>query len=179
MRKAIAVAVLTLAATFAWAQSTNTVTFTNTAKSGYGKAGQLWVLPNPVPSGGTIFYGPEPNTPNVFCIWFEGTIPAVEPACNVPATKTRIVEPTSIYRGCPIGALDRLEIVDAPVVDRDDSLDYKLNAQQYIGDYHYSNGGGGRGGGSSGCYGYIMPAGTALPDGSVTSGGFTSVTYPQ
>jgi hypothetical protein len=180
MRKAIAVAVLALAATFVWAQSTNTVTFTNTAKAGYGRSGQFTVPVDPYPNGGSIYYSPVPNSPTVFNIWFWGMTPAVEvTSSNVTATKTRLVEPTSVYRGCPIGALDKLEFTNQGVYDSDGTLDYTLNAEQYIGDYHWSNGGGGRGGGSSGCYAYIMPAGTPLPDGSVTSGGFTSVTYPQ
>src|ERR1700682_2200432 len=164
MRKAIAVAVLALAATFAWAQSTNTVTFTNTAQSNCGKAGQCWVYSNPVPSGGQIYYNLAFGS---YSLLFEGTTPAVEAASNLPYTLTRIVQPTSVYRGCPIGALDKLEIVDAQVYDADGKLDYTLSAEQYIGNYFYTNGGGGRGGGSSGCYSHIMPAGTPVPDGRV------------
>jgi hypothetical protein len=177
VRKAIVVAVLALAAAAAWAQSSNTVTFTNTAQNSCGKAGQCWVTPNPVPSEGTIYYSPSGF--NTYILLFENTTPAVEPANNVLVTKTRIVQPTRIYNGCPIGAMDKLEIVNAPVYNPvDGSFEYTLNAQQYIGSYYWSNGGGGRGGGSSGCYSHIMPAGTALPDGTVTSGGFTSVTHP-
>ena len=178
MRKAILVAVLALAAAAAWAQSSNTVTFTNTAQNSCGKAGQCWVTPNPVPSAGTIFY--SPSGPGTYIILFENTTPDPPPANAVHGVTTRLVQPTRIYNGCPIGALDKLEFTNQPVYNPvDGSFEYTLNAQQYIGSYYWSNGGGGRGGGSSGCYSHIMPAGTALPDGTVTSGGFTSVTYPQ
>jgi hypothetical protein len=178
VRKAIVVAVLALAAAAAWAQSSNTVTFTNTAQNSCGKAGQCWVTPNPVPSEGTIYYSPYQNT-GVYSIFFENTTPAMNPANGVHGVKTRLVQPTSVYNGCPIGALDKLEFTAQPFYNPvTQALEGILNAEQYIGNYYWSNGGGGRGGGSSGCYSHIMPAGTALPDGTVTSGGFTSVTHP-
>jgi hypothetical protein len=160
------------------AQSGQTITFTNTAQSTCGKAGQCWVYPNPVPSAGTIYYSPSgPN--GAYVILFENTAPSVNAANGVHGVKTRLVQPTSVYNGCPIGALDKLEFTAQPVYSTiDGSFEYLLNAEQYIGNYYWSNGGGGRGGGSSGCYSHIMAAGTPLPDGTVTSGGFTSVTYP-
>jgi len=157
--------------------SGTTVTFTNTAQSTCGKAGQCWVYPNPVPSAGTIYY--SPSGASTYNILFENTTPSVNVANNVHSVRTRLVQPTKVYNGCPIGALDKLEIAAQPVYSTvDGSFEYLLNAEQYIGNYYWSNGGGGRAGGSSGCYSHIMPAGTALPDGTVTSGGFTSVTYP-
>jgi len=159
------------------AQSGQTVTFTNTAQNSCGKAGQCWVTPNPVPSAGTIYY--SPSGLDTYIILFENTTPDPAPANAVHAVKTRLVQPTRIYNGCPIGALDKLEFTAQPVYNPvDGSFEYLLNAEQYIGGYYWSNGGGGRAGGSSGCYSHIMPAGTALPDGTVTSGGFTRVTYP-
>jgi hypothetical protein len=160
------------------AQSGSTVTFYNTAQNSCGKVGQCWVTPNPVPGGGTIFYSPSGAT--TYIIWFENTTPAVNVANNVHGVKTRLVQPTTVYNGCPIGALDKIEFTAQPVYSTvDGSFEYLLNAEQYVGNYHWVNGGSGRAGGSSGCYTSIMPAGTALPDGTVTSGGFTSVTYPQ
>jgi hypothetical protein len=180
MRKSIlaALAVVALGVLPLVAQSGKTITFTNTASSGYGKSGQFTVPVDPYPSGGSIFYGPESNAPGFFNTWFQNTTPGVSSAANVFSTKTRLVQPTRVYLGCPIGALDKLEITSAPVYNPDGSLDYTLSAEQFIGNYYWSNGGGGRGGGSSGCFAHIMPAGTKLPDGTVTSGGFTSVTYP-
>jgi hypothetical protein len=160
------------------AQSGSTITFTNTASAVVGKGGQFTVPVNPYPSG-SIYYSPYQNT-GVYTILFEYTTPGVSPANGVHGVKTRLVQPTTVYNGCPIGALDKLEFTNQPVYNPvDGSFEYTLNAEQYIGNYYWSNGGGGRGGGSSGCYSHIMPAGTALPDGTVTSGGFTSATYPQ
>lgn len=180
MRKWIlaALAVIAIGALPLAGQSGSTTKFTNTAQSSCGKAGQCWVYPNPVPSAGTIYYSPSGT--NTYIILFEGTTPSVNAASNVFATKTRLVQPTRIYLGCPIGALDKLEITNAPVYNPvDGSFEYTLNALQYIGNYYYTSGGGGRGGGSSGCYSHIMPAGTPLPYGTVTSDSFTSVTYSQ
>jgi hypothetical protein len=181
MRKSIlaALAVIALGVLPLVAQSGATITFTNTGQAGYGKSGQFTVPVDPYPSGGTIYYGPQANNPGYFNIWFSGMTPALEVAEHVLGIKTRLVQPTSVYRGCPIGALDRLEITNAPSYDSDGTLDYTVNAEQYIGNYYWSNGGGGRGGASSGCFALIMPAGTVLPDGTVTKGGFTSVRYPQ
>jgi hypothetical protein len=171
-------AVLTVVVTAAWAQSGQTTTFTNTAQSTCGKAGQCWVYLNPVPSAGTIYYSPSGAT--TYTIFFENTTPAVNVANGVHAVRTRLVQPTRVYNGCPIGALDKLEFMAQPFYNPvTQALEGVLNAEQYIGNYYWSNGGGGRAGGSSGCYSHIMPAGTALPDGTVTSGGFTSVMYPQ
>jgi hypothetical protein len=105
MRKSIlaALAVIALGVLPLEAQSGTTITFTNTAQAGYGKSGQFTVPVDPYPSGGTIFYGP--SGVNTFNIWFQGATPAVETAVNVFSTKTRVVQPTSVYRGCPIGAL--------------------------------------------------------------------------
>jgi hypothetical protein len=174
----LAVLALLVIGVTVWAQSGQTVTFTNTAQASVGKGGQFTVPVDPYPSAGSIYYSPYQNT-GVYTILFWGTTPSVAPANNVHGVKTRLVQPTTIYNGCPIGALDKLEFTAQPFYNPvTQALEGVLNAEQYIGNYTWTNGGGGRGGGSSGCFSHIMPAGTALPDGTVTSGGFTSVTYP-
>lgn len=175
-------ALFVVGATLLKAQSGSTVTFTNTAQNPCSRSGQCWVTPNPVPGGGTIFYSPVTGSQTVFNVWFEGTTPAVDVThSNVTAIRTRLVEPspTRPIPGCPTGALDKLEFPSQAVYDSAGAIEYYFSAEQYIGNYHYVASGGGRGGGSAGCYSSIMPAGTPLPDGTVTSGGFTSVTYPQ